>query len=61
MMSLPLKQGTCGLVHDSAMRRLPLQNWSVMVVWKTWRCGGDDRVHAWKTWRCGGDDRVQMH
>jgi len=45
-MSLPLKQGTCGIrdVHDSAMRRLPLQNWSVIVVWKTWRCGGNARV-----------------
>jgi len=46
MMSLPLKQGTCGLcdVHDSAMRRLLLEDWSVIVLWKTWRCGGDVRV-----------------
>jgi len=41
-----LETGTCGVcdVHASAMRRLPLQNCRVIVLWKTWRCGGDAHV-----------------
>jgi len=51
IMSLLVKQATCGLcdVHGSAMRRLLLENWSATVFWKNWRCGGDAHVQIHKS------------
>ena len=43
MTILPAKQAACDLcgIHGSAMQRLPLENWSAIVLRKTWRCRED--------------------
>jgi len=49
MTILPAKQAACDLcgLHGSAMPRLPLENWSAIVLSKTWRCGGDAHVQIY--------------
>jgi len=49
MTILPAKQAACDLcgLHGSAMQRLPVDNWSAIVLLKTWRCGGDAHVHIY--------------
>ena len=46
MTILPAKQATCDLcgLHGSTMQRLPLENWSAVVLRKTWRCEGNAHV-----------------
>jgi len=43
MTILPAKQVACDLcgLHGSAMQRLPVENWSALVLLKTCWCGGD--------------------
>jgi hypothetical protein len=49
MTILPAKQAACDLcgLHGSAMQRLPVENWSALVLLKTWRCGGDTHVYIY--------------
>jgi len=49
MTILLAKQAACDLCgfHGSAMQRLPLENWSTIVLWKTWRCGGKGHVQIY--------------
>ena len=45
----PAKQAACDLggLHGSAVQRLLLENWSTIVLWKTWRCGGKGHVQIY--------------
>ena len=46
---LPAKQAACDLcgLHGSAMQTLPLENWSAIVLRKTWRCRGDAHMQIY--------------
>jgi len=49
MTILPSKQAACDFcgLHGRAMRRLPLEDWRVIVLWKTWRCGRNAHVQIY--------------
>jgi hypothetical protein len=49
MTILPTKQVACDLcgLHVSAIQRLPVENWSALVLLKTCWCGGDTHVYIY--------------
>jgi len=49
MTILPAKQAACDLcgLHDSTMQTLPLENWSAIVLRKTWQCREDAHMQIY--------------